>query len=141
MGALLQNLSDKVKLCYERAAEAKERADEMLDPEAKADFLNVERRWLLLARSYQFGERLDDFTRESSRRAKTVRAFPTKAPLLDADGQVVGLVGVTKDISEHRNREEEREVLLSELRPRLRNWLSLVQAIARQTINPGDALA
>jgi two-component sensor histidine kinase len=140
MGALLQNLSDKVKLCYERAAEAKERADEMLDPEAKADFLNVERRWLLLARSYQFGERLDDFTRESSRRAKTARAFPMKAPLLDADGQVVGLVGATKDISEHRNRKEEREVLLSELRHRLRNSLSLVQAIARQTINPGDAL-
>jgi two-component sensor histidine kinase len=114
MGALLQNLSDKVKLCYERAAEAKERAAETLDPEAKADFLNMERRWLVLARSYEFGERLDDFTRENSRRAKSARAFSSKA-LLDADGQIAGLVGVAKDIS-------------------------LVQAIARQTINPGDAL-
>jgi hypothetical protein len=42
----------------------------MLDPEAKADFLNMERRWLLLARSYEFGERLDDFTRGNSRQAK-----------------------------------------------------------------------
>jgi two-component sensor histidine kinase len=140
MGALLQNFSDKVKLCYERAAEAKERADEMLDPEAKAEFLNVEKRWLLLARSYQFGESLDDFTRENSRRVESARAFRAKAPLLDADGQIVGLVGVAKDISEHRNREEEREVLLSELRHRLKNSLSLVQAIARQTINPGDVL-
>jgi hypothetical protein len=39
------------------------RADRLLDPEAKADFLNMERRWLLLARSYEFGESLDDFTR------------------------------------------------------------------------------
>jgi hypothetical protein len=68
--ALLQNLSDEIRLCYERAAEAKERADQVLDPEAKADFLNMERRWLLLARSHEFGERLDDFTRENSRRGK-----------------------------------------------------------------------
>jgi PleD family two-component response regulator len=68
--AVLQNLSDEVRLCYERAAEAKERADMMRDPEAKADFLNMERRWLLLARSYEFGERLDDFTRENMRQAK-----------------------------------------------------------------------
>ena len=34
---MLRHLSDKVRLCYERAAEAKERADEMLDPEAKTD--------------------------------------------------------------------------------------------------------
>jgi hypothetical protein len=57
---LLQHLSDKIRLCYERAAEAKERADEMLDPEAKADFLNMEKRWLLLARSYELGERLEE---------------------------------------------------------------------------------
>jgi hypothetical protein len=72
---LLQNLSENVRLCYERAAEARERADEMHDPEAKADFLTMERRWLLLARSYEFGERLADFTRENSRRVNSARAF------------------------------------------------------------------
>jgi PleD family two-component response regulator len=65
---LLENLSDKIKLCYERAAEAKQRAYEIPDPEAKADFLNMEKRWLLLARSYEFGERLSDFTRENLRK-------------------------------------------------------------------------
>ena len=160
--AMLQNLSEQVRLCYERAAEAKERADETHDPEAKADFLNMERRWLLLARSYEFGERLDDFTRENSLRAKVARAFEpramlqasdttvfgkdqnsrmsTNAPLLDADGQIVGIVGVGKDITERRKREEETEILLNELRHRLKNSLSLVQAIARQTIKPGDGL-
>jgi PAS domain S-box-containing protein len=73
---MLQNLSEEIRLCYERAAEAKERADRMRDPQAKADFSNMERRWLLLARSYEFGERLDDFTRENERQAKWARAIP-----------------------------------------------------------------
>jgi PAS domain S-box-containing protein len=225
---LLQNLSERVRLCYERAAEAREHAEAISDPEAKDDFVRMEKRWLLLARSYEFGERLDDFTRENSRQAKIARAFEartlvqasgaavfgkdkdsrmivanhaclglvgkpwkdvrgrnelewhtdrvqarnilsndrlviesnqahvyeevfdtpsgsriflsTKAPLLDADGQIIGLVGVAKDITERRKREEETEILLNELRHRLKNSLSLVQAIARQTINPGDAL-
>jgi PAS domain S-box-containing protein len=224
--SVLQNLSDNIRLCHERAAEAKERADQTYDPEAKADFLNMEKRWLLLARSYEFGERLVDF--ESSRRAKLARAFEphavlwasgaavfakdkdsrmivanpaclslfgkkwedirgrsdmewhtdqvyarqilsndrlviesneahvfeelfntplglriilsTKAPLLHYDGQIVGIVGVAQDITDRRKREEETESLLGELRHRLKNSLSLAQAIARQTINPGDGL-
>jgi hypothetical protein len=86
---MLHNLSEQVRLCYERAAEAKERADEMHD-EAKADFLNMERRWLLLARSYEFGERLDDFTRENSRRAKVARASEPHTMLQASDATVFG---------------------------------------------------
>jgi len=225
---VLQNLSDKVRLCYARAAEARERADEVLDPEAKADFLNMERRWLKLARSFELGERLDDFTRDNSRRMKLARAFEpyamlqasgaavfgkdkdsrmivanpaclsllgkrwedirgrndvewhtdrvqardvlsndrlvieskeahvyeewfntplglriilsTKAPLLDSEGEIVGLVGVAKDITDRKKREEETKFLHNELTHQLRNSLSLVHAIARQTINPGDGL-
>jgi PAS domain S-box-containing protein len=58
---MLQNLSEQILLCYERAAEAKQRAEETGDPKVKAEFLNTERRWLLLARSYQLSERLKDF--------------------------------------------------------------------------------
>src|SRR5215471_1872209 len=72
VASLLQNLSDEVRLCYERAAEAKERADGTPDPEAKADFLNMEGRWLLLARSCEFGDSL----RENMRQAKWARAIP-----------------------------------------------------------------
>ena len=225
---MLRHLSERVRLCYERAAEAREQAEATSDPEAKDDFVRMEKRWLLLARSYEFGERLEDFTRENLARAQTARAFEpnallqasgaavfgkdkdsrmivanpaclsllgkqwedvrgrndvewhtdrvqarnvlsndrlviesnqahvyeepfntplglriilsTKAPLLDADGQIVGLVGVAKDITERRKREEETEILLNELRHRLKNSLSLVRAIAGQTINPGDDL-
>jgi CheY-like chemotaxis protein len=83
---LLQNLSDKIRLCYERAVEARERADEMLDPEAKADFLNTEKRWLQLARTYEFGDRLGDFTRESVRQAKLRQA--RLAPVLHRQARI-----------------------------------------------------
>jgi hypothetical protein len=35
----------------------------------KADFLDLERRWLSLARSYEFSERLDDFCAGTMARA------------------------------------------------------------------------
>jgi PAS domain S-box-containing protein len=56
-----ENLSDRARLCHERAGEARQLADELRDSEAKADFLNIERRWLLLAHSYEFDESLDSF--------------------------------------------------------------------------------
>jgi PAS domain S-box-containing protein len=65
---MLQSLSEEIRLCYERAAEARQHAEEMRDPGAKADFLNTERSWLLLARSYQFSASLNDFIREISDR-------------------------------------------------------------------------
>jgi hypothetical protein len=57
---MLQRLSDHIR--YEHAAEARRQAEETLDSESEFDFLETERRWLLLACSYQFTERLGDFT-------------------------------------------------------------------------------
>jgi PAS domain S-box-containing protein len=59
---MLQQFSNQIRLCYERAVEAKERADATNDPAIKAEFLATERRWLVLARSYGFTESLEDFT-------------------------------------------------------------------------------
>jgi PAS domain S-box-containing protein len=225
---LLKTLSEQIRLCHERALEARERADETADPEMKADFLNIEKRWLILARSYEFGERLDDFTRENTRNLERARAFEpgamlqasgaavfgkdrnsrmiaanpaclrvvgkaweeirgrsdvewhddrvqarsfvsndrtviesgeihifeqplstpsgprimlsTKAPLFDGDGQIAGIVGVAMDITGRRRREETTEFLHKELKHRLGNSLAIVQAIAQQTIDPGDGL-
>jgi PAS domain S-box-containing protein len=60
---MFQNLSEQIRLCYERAVEAKQCAEEMTDPDAKADFLNMERRWLLLACSYEHSAILRDSIR------------------------------------------------------------------------------
>src|SRR5215471_15872813 len=58
---MLQNLSEQIRWCHERAAEARRIAEEMGDPKIKSDFLNTERRLLLLARSFEFSESLKDF--------------------------------------------------------------------------------
>jgi two-component sensor histidine kinase len=63
---MLQKLSAQIQECHLRAHEAKRRADATEDEMRKADFLDIERRWLTLARSYEFGERLTDFTARDS---------------------------------------------------------------------------
>jgi PAS domain S-box-containing protein len=57
---MLQRLNEQVRACHERAAEAKSNAEATADPELKADFIDMERRWLALARSYAY-ESLGDF--------------------------------------------------------------------------------
>jgi PAS domain S-box-containing protein len=63
---MLEQLSDQIRACYERAAEAKAKADATNDPMLKAEFLDMEQRWLILARSYGFTESLTDFTTANS---------------------------------------------------------------------------
>jgi hypothetical protein len=48
---VLEQLSDQIRECYERAAEAKTQADATNDRALKAEFLKLEGRWLTLARS------------------------------------------------------------------------------------------
>ena len=52
------------------AAEAKRRADEAANADARVDYLDMEKRWLALARSYAFTQRLADFTSALSDRIK-----------------------------------------------------------------------
>src|SRR5215510_10679050 len=68
---MLRALSEQIRACHERAVEARRKAETALDPERKAEFLEMEKRWLALARSYAFAERVEDFTAAiSSRRRK-----------------------------------------------------------------------
>jgi len=56
---MLQNLSSDVPECLQRARECAERAQ---NPALQRDFIDMEARWLKLARSYQFAEQLQTFT-------------------------------------------------------------------------------
>jgi PAS domain S-box-containing protein len=67
---MLEQFSGQIRLCYERAAEAKERADATNDQALKAEFLNSEERWLTLARSYGFTKSLEAFSAENSERRR-----------------------------------------------------------------------
>ena len=64
---MLNNLSKKVRECLEHAEHCARQAAAQTRPERKVDFLDLERRWLALARSYDFTERLDNFCSETKR--------------------------------------------------------------------------
>jgi hypothetical protein len=65
---MLQNLSKQVRDCMQRAEECAYCARTEGDPAVARDFLEMERRWLRLARSYQFSEQLQSFSRHNKKR-------------------------------------------------------------------------
>jgi hypothetical protein len=67
---MLQNLSNEIRECYLRAEECKGRADTAKTPAARTDFLDMEDRWLSLAHSYEFAERLSSFTEPFRKRKR-----------------------------------------------------------------------
>jgi hypothetical protein len=74
---MLSNLSEQIKECYAHAEECARRAATQTDPRLKQDFLDMEQRWLSLAKSYELSQRLGDFT--ESRRQPENSATPKKS--------------------------------------------------------------
>jgi hypothetical protein len=72
--AMLQKLTEEIAECYRHATECRQRANRALDPATKTNFLNMERRWLSLAHSYEFAERLSDFTATGRKRGTKNKA-------------------------------------------------------------------
>jgi hypothetical protein len=58
---LLNNLSEQIRECLHHAEDCAREAAAQTSPRIKEDFLDLERRWQSLARSYEFTERLGDF--------------------------------------------------------------------------------
>ena len=50
---MLQNLSEEIRECLRRAEECKRLSKTVLIPSAIKDYLDMEQRWLALARSYE----------------------------------------------------------------------------------------
>ena len=53
--ALLENLSEEVRQCYERAEECAGQARAIQDEKQRADYLRLAQGWLKLARATSFG--------------------------------------------------------------------------------------
>jgi hypothetical protein len=66
---MLNNLSEQVRECLRHAEGCAQRAAAQADPKLKQDFLQLEQKWLSLARSFQLTERLTDFSGEAQRQA------------------------------------------------------------------------
>jgi PAS domain S-box-containing protein len=97
---------------------------ELLEEEAK-----------ILAQLKQ-GKHIDHF--ETVRMAKDGRRLNlslTVSPVRDSSGNLVGASKVGRDITERKQTEETRQLLLNELSHRVKNTLASVQSIARQTLH------
>jgi hypothetical protein len=58
---VLNNLSEQVRECLQHAEDCARQAAAQTCPKVRADFLDLERRWLALAHSYEFSDRLGDY--------------------------------------------------------------------------------
>jgi hypothetical protein len=70
---VLNNLSEEIRKCLRHAEDCARKAAAQTDPELKQDFLALERRWLFLARSYDFTRQVIDLSGETKRQ---VDRFP-----------------------------------------------------------------
>jgi hypothetical protein len=64
---MLQDLSDQIRECLRHAEHCAQKAHAAETPTLRNEFLEMERRWLNLARSYEFVERIGDFSKGGAR--------------------------------------------------------------------------
>jgi hypothetical protein len=62
---VLNRLSEQIRECLQHAELCARQAADQSDPGLREDFLRLEKRWLDLARSIEFVESLDSFTKNS----------------------------------------------------------------------------
>jgi hypothetical protein len=70
--------SRQVADCYERAAESRSRAADAANEIEKAEYLNLERRWMMLARSYELSESVAVLNEEAKQRFRVL--IPPEPP-------------------------------------------------------------
>jgi hypothetical protein len=58
---MLESVSEQIRECYEHAEDCARKAAAQTDQGLRQDFLDMERRWLALAKSYELSDRLGDF--------------------------------------------------------------------------------
>jgi hypothetical protein len=64
---MLAPTTPKAQECHRHAADARVRALETDDAQARAGYLDIEQRWLRLAESFEFAARLTLFVQEKAR--------------------------------------------------------------------------
>jgi hypothetical protein len=64
---MLNNLSEQIRECHMHAEHCARQARVEIDRKLKDAYLEMERRWLMLARSYEFARQLADFSDETKR--------------------------------------------------------------------------
>jgi hypothetical protein len=70
---MLQNLSEEIRECLRHAEECRRLSKTALGASVIQDCLDMEQRWLALARSYEFTERLSRFVEPFSGEAQQTK--------------------------------------------------------------------
>ncbi|HEV8390891.1 MAG TPA: PAS domain S-box protein [Dongiaceae bacterium] len=81
------------------------------------------------------GERIEHY--DTVRRHKDgspIDISLTVSPIKDAEGRIVGASKIARDITERKAAEQRQQLLVGEIKHRIKNILATVQAIARQTL-------
>ena len=73
----------------------------------------------------------------TGRDGKVMRWENDSSLIVDRDSRPIGLLSISRDVTARRAFEERRELLIHELNHRVKNTLSLVQGIARQSFRAG----
>jgi len=86
------------------------------------------------------GERIDHY--ETVRRRKDgslIEISLTVSPVMNAEGKVVGASKIARDITERKRAQEQQNLILGEIKHRIKNTLAIVQAIAMQTMSSASS--
>ena len=81
------------------------------------------------------GERIEHY--DTVRRRKdgsTVDISLTVSPIKAPDGTIIGASKIARDITDRKKAEQRQQLLVGEVKHRIKNLLATVQAIARQTL-------
>ncbi|HEX4293575.1 MAG TPA: PAS domain S-box protein [Rhizomicrobium sp.] len=85
------------------------------------------------------GEKVEHY--ETLRRHKDGGLIPlslTVSPIKDAKGRIIGASKIARDITERRRAEEQRNLLLGEMKHRTKNFVAVIEAVAHQTRPEGN---
>ncbi len=86
------------------------------------------------------GERVEHFETVRQHKDGTLLEISlTVSPVKDGSGRIVGASKIARDIRERKRAEETRELLLREIKHRVKNTLGTVQALVAQTFRSATA--
>jgi hypothetical protein len=131
--ALLENVSEEVRHCYDRAEECAGQARATRDEKLRADYLRLAQGWLKLARSYEVWQRLKLFTNEASRRKNDLNQIiaPLTAENKKMVWQPISIAPFDRDLELAVRDGGELQVLVFACRRILGGW---VKAATRERI-------
>ena len=86
------------------------------------------------------GEKINQFeTLRQHKNGSLIDISLTVSPVRDAEGKIIGASKIARDITGRNRAQQQKDLLLFEMKHRIKNTLATVQAIANQTLRSASA--